>query len=371
MHEDYILDHLVDIAEKFTSPGRVLSVREFGSGNINATFLVTLDRKVDGHFILQRINTRVFRRPELVMQNMKRVTDHIRDRLLQAGGNDARRWEVPRVMTTRRGKDHWRGPDGSFWRAASFIENADTFDTVRDIGHAEETGYALGMFHNLISDLSPDRLFDTLEGFHILPRYLAHYNEVLDKKCTMKSPDMHYCLRFIDSRKRGAKVLEDARSTGKLVLRPIHGDPKVNNIMIDSATGKAAGIVDLDTVKPGLVQYDIGDCLRSGCNPLGEETEEGEAVRFETDLCEAILRGYISVAREFLAVQDYDHLYEAVRLITFELGLRFFTDFLEGNVYFRADHPEHNLARAITQFRLCESIESQKETIRSIVRNLR
>ena len=134
--------------------------------------------------------------------------------------------------------------------------------------------------------------------------------------------------------------------------------------MLDTATGRAVGLVDLDTVKPGLVHYDIGDCLRSGGNPLGEETEDWEMVRFEPELGRAMLHGYLSRARDFLTETDYAYLYDAIRLIAFELGLRFFTDYLAGNVYFKARHPEHNLARALVQFKLTESIESQETAIR-------
>lgn len=365
------MENLADIAEKFISSGRIISVRSFGKGNINKTYLTTIDSEREVHFILQRINTQVFHEPERIMQNMRVITGHIRERLRHTTFNNGRRWEVPRVIPSREGKDYWTDSDGSFWRALSYIENARTFDTVTDSNHAQEAGYALGMFHALISDLSPDRLVDTLEGFHILPRYLQHYDEVSSCRKSVQSQDVDFCLQFVSSRRACSGLLENARSEGKLVLRPIHGDPKVNNIMIDDETGDAVGIVDLDTVKPGLVQYDIGDCLRSVCNPLGEETEKWETVHFDPVLCGALLRGYISAARQFLTVHDYDYLYDAVRLITFELGLRFFTDFLEGNVYFRVISPEHNLARALVQFRLCESIESQKETICGIIRDLR
>ena len=365
------MDNVAAVAEKFTFSGKIVTVRDFGNGNINKTYLATLDSEGEGHFILQKINTRVFQKPELIMQNMQVVTGHISDRLRHSRISDGRRWEVPRIITTRQGNDCWIDSDGSFWRAISYIDNARTFDTVKDSNHAEEAGFALGTFHNLISDLSPDRLVDTLEGFHILPLYLHHFNEVLRHKSIVKSPEVDYCLQFVRSRTARSDILENARSEGRLLLRPIHGDPKVNNILIDNETGRAVGMVDLDTIKPGLVQYDIGDCLRSGCNPLGEETEKWETVRFEPDLCEAILRGYITVAREFLTGYDYDYLYDAVRLIAFELGLRFLTDFLEKNVYFKVKHPEQNLARALVQFRLVESIESRKETICDIVRDLR
>jgi Ser/Thr protein kinase RdoA (MazF antagonist) len=365
------LDNLVAIARKFKPLEKIIDIQEFGDGNINDTFLVTLESKEDKHFILQRINSKVFVQPELVMLNMRTVTEHVRQQLKRTPLKTGCRWEMPQVLLTQDEGDHWLDSDGSFWRAISFIENSRSFDTIKNIRQAREVGYALGMFHDLLSDLPPDRLADTLEGFHNTPRYLRHYDAVLTKHRTRKSPEMHYCLQFVSKRSVWAHVLENARARGKLHLRPIHGDPKVNNIMMDKATGQAISIVDLDTVKPGLVHYDIGDCLRSACNLTGEESNQLETVHFETDLCQAILKGYFSMANEFLTVNDYHYLYDAVRLIAFELGLRYFTDYLEGNVYFKVKRPEHNLVRALGQFKLTESIELQAPAIRAIIRDMR
>ena len=365
------MDHLLAAAKEFTSAGRVLEILEYGNGNVNDTFLVTVTGAAKPYFILQRLNLNVFRRPELVMGNLGIVSEHVRRRLALAPLRAGRRFEVPRVLLTREGQDHFIDPGGSFWRALSFIDAAETFDTVKDTGHAIEVGYALGRFHHLLSDLSPDHLSDTLPGFHITPGYLAHYDEVLERQGVRRSPEVNYGVRFVVERRAWAHVLEDATAQGRLRQRPIHGDPKVNNVMLDTATGQAVGMVDLDTVKPGLVHYDIGDCLRSGCNPLGEETEDWEAVRFEPELCRAMLTGYLSLAQDFLTGNDYAYLYDAIRLLTFELGLRFFTDYLAGNVYFKARHPEHNLVRALVQFKLTERIESQAATIGAIIRDLR
>lgn len=351
--------------------GRVIDIREYGHGNINNTYLVTMDITGEKHFILQRINTQVFRQPELVMLNMSVSTEYARMRLQQMKLREGRRWEIPRVLMAQDGRDHWLDPEGSFWRAVSFIEAAQSFDTIQDIRHAREVGYALGMFHTLLSDLPVNRLTDTLEGFHITPRYLQHYDDVLMKYRGGKSPGVNYCLQFVSRRSAWAHILETARQQGRLNLRPVHGDPKVNNILMDNSDGRAIGIVDLDTVKPGLVHYDIGDCLRSACNPLGEETGLLEEVGFDPDLCRAVLQGYLEMARGFLTENDFEYLFDSIRLIAFELGLRFFTDYLEGNVYFKVHGPEHNLARALVQFRLTESIELQEQAIRSIIRDLR
>ncbi len=363
------LDSLIAAAEQFTR-GKVADIREFGGGNINRTFLVTRDSGRVKRFILQRVNTRVFPRPELVMLNMRVTTGHIRRRLGVVSPGAGRRWEVPRVIRANDGNDHWRDPEGSFWRAISFIECSQSFLAIKDDDQAGEVGYALGFFHSLLSDLPPERLADTIQGFHVTPLYLMHYDEVVSKCPTPDSPEVNYCMRFVSARTASTHVLENARLRGRLFLRPIHGDPKVSNILMDTATGKAVSIVDLDTVKPGLVHYDIGDCLRSCCNTQGEEIEEWENVHFDTDLCRAVLRGYLLVAGGFLTANDLDYLYDSVRLIAFELGLRYFTDYLEGNVYFRVKGPEHNLWRALVQFRLTESIESQEAGIKTIIRDL-
>ncbi|MGK7934493.1 MAG: phosphotransferase enzyme family protein [Xenococcaceae cyanobacterium] len=357
------MNNLITIAERFKPQGKIIDIQEYGHGNINNTFLVTLDNSAEKHFILQRINTQVFSQPELVMQNICTFSDHVRQKLANNLDNNCYYWQVPYVLYTNSNQNHWRDREGSFWRAISFIDNAQSFDIIQDLDHAQEIGYGLGTFHNLISDLSIDKLADTLKGFHITPSYFQHYQEILETNKIKSSAEVSYCLKFIESRADCVNILENAKAQGRLQLRPIHGDPKINNIMMDKNTGKAIAMVDLDTVKPGLVHYDIGDCLRSGCNILGEETKDWEKVRFELEMAQAILQGYLSVAQDFLTKDDYEYLYDGIRLIAFELGLRFFTDYLEGDIYFKTKYPEHNLARALVQFKLTESIESQEREI--------
>ncbi len=367
--ETFERDRLLSIAEHFSHQGNITGIKPLGNGNINDTFLVSLDDLEQTRFVLQRINTKVFQHPERVMQNMYTFTEHVHAKLQDHPLN--RRWEVPRVILTKSGQDHWNTGDGSYWRAISFVEGSESFDIITDASHAEEVGYALGMFHTLISDLEPSKLTDTLEGFHITPGYLQHYETVLAQTSVAPSPEVEYGLNFVRDRAAWCSVLEDAKAQGKLPLRLMHGDPKVNNVMFDCATGKAVSVIDLDTVKPGLVHYDIGDCLRSGCNPMGEETADWQAVYFDVELCRGILTGYLSVAKTFLTDNDYAYLFDAMRLISFELGLRFFTDHLAGDVYFKVKYPGHNLARALVQFKLTESIETQETTIRQLIANLR
>lgn len=369
---DKTQETLIQIADQFHRQGTVITIEELGNGNVNDTYLVTLREEGEHYFVLQRVNTHVFRQPEQVMQNMLIFSNHM-DRRLKQGCPDLghRRWEVPQVLQARTSQNHWVEAEGAFWRAISFIGASESFDTITDLAHAREVGYGLGMFHNLISDLPVAELADTLAGFHITPAYLTQYHQVLAHTTVPQTPEVNYCLAFVRDRQAWAHVLEDAKAQGKLHLRPIHGDPKINNVMMDISTGQAIGLIDLDTVKPGLIHYDIGDCLRSGCNPLGEETKAWETVTFEPDRCEAILQGYGSVAHAFLTDYDYDYLYDAIRLIAFELGLRFFTDYLAGNIYFKTQYPTHNLDRALVQFKLTESIEAQASAIRAIIQAMR
>ena len=362
------MERISAIAERFKPAGTIASICELGDGIINDTYLVALTDTDIEHFVLQRINTNVFQQPELVMQNMRAFVQHARDRL--QANPFSRRWEVPDLLPAQAGQDYWRDGDGSCWRAIGYIGAAETFNTVRDSSHAREIGFGLGTFQNLVHDLPVDRLADTLEGFHITPRYLQQYDIVRATATLPRSPEIDFCLNFIEQRRHGVGVLEDAKAAGILQQRTIHGDPKVNNILFDSATGRAVALIDLDTVKPGLIHYDVGDCLRSGCNPLGSGAPDWQAVRFEVDLCREILQGYFAAAGEFLTAADLGFLYEAIRIIPFELGLRFFSDYLAGNVYFKVTDPEQNLRRALVQFQLSASIEAQAGALRKIVADL-
>jgi Ser/Thr protein kinase RdoA (MazF antagonist) len=361
------MDVFHPIAEKFVPRGQVIEVREYGNGNINDTFLVTTENAEREQFILQRINTYVFNHPHLIIENLRTYISHVERRLQMESAIPNRRWDVPRIRATNAGDDYHIDEQRNFWRAISFVKHAQTFDTAQSMEHAWEAGFALGYFHNLVSDLSVGTMHDTLEGFHILPTYLQNYDQVRTQNQKEKTPETRYCHRFIAERRNWAAILEEAKSAGRLSMRVVHGDPKINNIMICNDTGQAVSIIDLDTVKPGLVHYDIGDCLRSSCNPLGEDSLDFGNIRFDTDLAQAILKGYISVAQYFLTENDFAYIYPAIRLLAFETGLRFFQDYLAGNVYFKVRHPEHNLERAIVQFKLTESIEAQEKSIRKII----
>ena len=363
---------LETIAGLFHPPEQITGISQLGSGNVNDTFLVTLNRSASRQaFVMQRLNTDVFDKPELVMRNLLRLGIHVEQRLAQQPPElTGRRWEVPKVLPTLDADGHWVEHQGEFWRSITYIGAATTTDVIQDDIHARELGYGLGMFHHLISDLPTNELADTLENFHITPAYLADFDAVRTDAAGQMTPRLQEALNFIENRREGIDVLEQACARGELKRRPIHGDPKINNVMIDESTGHAVGLIDLDTVKPGLVHYDIGDCLRSCCNRLGEETREPENVRFDLGLCRSILQGYLAIGRSFLTPDDFRYLPDCIRLIPLELGLRFLTDHLEGDHYFRTDRADHNLDRALVQFALTRSIEQQWSALQDLVREL-
>jgi Ser/Thr protein kinase RdoA (MazF antagonist) len=319
-------------------------------------------------YLLQRINQHVFPRPEWVMANLRLLQGHMARKLVVLG--DARPWALPAAVCTPAGVDHVYDSDGEFWRLQHFVAGCRSYAEVRDLHHAAQAGAAIGRFHHLIADLEPDCLHDTLVGFHVTPRYLADYQRHLAVWTEMApSAEEQFCLDFIAARQGQVGLLEEALSRDELHLRPIHGDPKVDNILIESATDQAIAVIDLDTAKPGLIHYDIGDMLRSGCNPLGELTPDWQAVRFETELCQTMLSAYCGEAAPILTDADYAYMGDAIWLLTFEMGLRFFSDYLNGNIYFNVA-PAVNLRRALVQLQLAASIETQAAAIEKIVRGL-
>ncbi|VGO15754.1 N-acetylhexosamine 1-kinase [Pontiella desulfatans] len=360
------------IAEQFEVSGQLASIRPTGSGNVNDTYLAVFRTHFsEERIIVQRVNSHVFAQPEWIMENMSILTNHCHKQLQSESATADRIWQLPRIVPCRDGQDFFRDGQGDFWRALTLIASAKSYDVAQSAEHAFEIGTVLGQFHRLVSGMNPLSLRDTLPGFHETPKYLELYDAVIQtpaaKELAESSMEVRNLQRFVEERREFASVLQDALDHGELELRLIHGDPKISNVMIDDDTGKGTAIIDLDTAKPGLIHYDFGDALRSLCNRSGEETGELGKVVFDLDLCEAFVRGYIAYARDFLTDNDKKYLYDSIRLITFELGLRFFQDYLADNRYFKVKTPEQNLQRAKVQFRLCESIETRRRQIKEVL----
>ena len=362
------------IARQFCPTVCISRISPLGHGHINDTFLVELESSssvpiregLGDRFVLQRINDTVFPEPELVIRNMRRFLDCVQESLQRSPMVAGRRWEVP-VLLTSGTQDFYRDADQKIWRAMSFIAKSRSRDQLESVAQAQEVGFALGTFHRLVQQLPAAQLADTLPGFHITPQYLAQFDQVHQRSQRSQTPELMYGLEAIAQRRQWASVLETAKAKGILQDRIIHGDPKINNILFDAEGHQAIAFVDLDTVKPGLLHYDIGDCVRSACNLLGGSTREFDLVRFDLPLCRSLLAGYLSQAKSFLSQGEREYLFEAIRLLPFELGLRYITDYLDGDRYFKVSYPTQNLDRAMVQFKLLESVEQQETVIRDAI----
>jgi hypothetical protein len=364
---------LSNLVQEFDVGGRLVTVMPTGNGNVNDTYLAIFRNTFEEYqVILQRINTKVFPDPALIMNNLRKVTAHVHQKLEKDCERADRVWQMPKIVKTRHGNDFFVDNANGFWRVITKIPSATAFDEAQGVEHARECGTVLGYFHWLLSDISHEGVADPLPGFHITSGYLAAYDRVLEevpeaKRRLSASMEARRMAAFVEKRREFATVLQKALVCGELQKRMMHGDPKVNNIMIDDFTGKGSAMIDLDTISPGLVHYDFGDAIRSICNPAGEEETNLSKVYLDLELCEAFCMGYLEQAEMFMCSADKNYLYDAVRLITFELGLRFFQDFLAGDIYFKTSFPEQNLHRARVQFTLCESIEVRESMLRKLL----
>jgi len=303
-------------------------------------------------YVLQRLNPNVFPDPGLVQDNLCTVTRHLQTQLQQTDKD----FIILRVLRNPEKVGSYIAPDGSWWRLLSYIDDSLALNTVSTAEQAREIGHGLGLFHQLTSSLPPSFLPDTLPGFHITPLYLKQYDALLPTAQDCAAAD---CLDFIDDRRQDVSLLENARKQGTVRQQVIHGDPKVANFLFSRDGSRVISLIDLDTVKPGLLLHDIGDCLRSCCNRSGEEVQTPGDVVFAPELFTAMLEGYFCYASNLLTVTDKRLIVDSVRLISFELGLRFYTDHLAGDRYFKVDYPGQNLFRARVQFALVRSIECQ------------
>jgi Ser/Thr protein kinase RdoA (MazF antagonist) len=351
-------------AQAFAVGGAVREVRPHGRGLINDTFLVAFSGGHAARAILQRINRRVFPDPGRIMENLRVLLDHVARRQQNTTGRDLR---FPAILPARDGRDYFVDDAGDFWRALSYLEDTRPLDTLRDPHTAGEIGYALGRFHELTRDIDTRRLHLTRPGFHVTPRYFERFEEACARRAGAADAELEDSLAFAAARRSIVSALEDARRAGTLPPRVVHGDPKLDNVLFDESGRHAVSLVDLDTVQPGLLLTDLGDCLRSCCNPAGESPSDPAEARFDLELCRALLDRYFAETRGLLGAGELRLLPLAIRLIPFELGLRFLTDHLEGDRYFKIDRPGHNLWRARTQFRLVASIEQQAGDIEDLI----
>jgi aminoglycoside phosphotransferase (APT) family kinase protein len=352
------------VSGQFQIAGEFVSATPYGSGHINDTFCAVY-RHAGGtaRYVHQQINHHVFRDPAALLDNIARVTAHIRGKLANEPDVDRR---VLTLVPAKTGGHLHRDDRGNYWRTYRFIEGAHTNDTVQSPQQAYQAARAFGRFQALVADLPAPRLHDTVADFHHTPKRFAALEEAIARDAVNRGREAAPEIAFALSRKSLTSRLLEAG----LPERVTHNDTKFNNVMLDDRTGEGICVVDLDTVMPGLALYDFGDMVRTTTSPAAEDEQDLRKVAMQFPMFKALVRGYLSSAGNFLTPAETRYLAFAGKLITFEIGVRFLTDFLAGDTYFKVHRPGNNLDRCRTQFRLVESIERQEEEMNRLVDRL-
>lgn len=361
---------LRDICSNFLVYGDFLVAAPFGTGHINDTYQLTYDQGgIRLHYTLQRINRNVFRNPGEVMDNIERITDHLL-RKIRAKNLETKKRTL-RLLRTGDGASFVTDASGDCWRAYVFVENARSYDVLEQPRQAFEIARAFGEFQNDLVDLPGERLFETIPDFHNTPKRVETFEEAVRADRMGRAKDVSREIDFVLSRRDDAGRLLKLNAEGAIPERITHNDTKCNNILIDDQSGHGICVIDLDTVMPGLSLYDFGDIIRAGVNPAEEDETNLDKVEMRFDMYEAALEGFLSSADGFLTDAEREHLPFAGKLITFETGMRFLTDHLNGDVYFKIRHPGHNLERCRCQFKLVESLEKNMDRMKSLLRRPR
>ena len=353
----------------FDFPGELTGCSEIKTGHINRTYrLAFSDGGAKREYLLQRINTFAFKKPEEVMENVTLVTEHLR-RASEARGQDPDN-RVLRVIPTREGRPLLYDDSDGAWRAYNFIARAHSVDRVESPAQFEIVGRAFGDFQNMLSDFPIARLHDTIPYFHDTVRRLENFEASVAGDPARRAADAAAEIAFVRQRREAMGRIVGMIADGTLPLRVTHNDTKCNNVMVDDATGEALCVVDLDTVMAGSALYDFGDAIRFGASTATEDERDLSKVRLDMDLFRAFSEGFISRTARGLQPVELENLALGALVMTFEVGLRFLTDYLDGDVYFRTACPEHNLVRARCQFRLLQDMEAHRDEMDAIVRDL-
>ncbi|MGI6335744.1 MAG: phosphotransferase enzyme family protein [Eubacteriales bacterium] len=338
--------------------GTLLRYERYGSGHINDTFAVYFcGNGKTWRYILQRINTDIFTDVDALMENIAGVTSYLR-REIEARGGDYTR-ETLNVVPTRDGKSYYRDTTGGAWRGYLFIEGAKTYDTVKDPKDFYNAARAFGKFQNLLQSYPAATLHETIVQFHDTAKRYRDFEAAVAADIKGRAKDVQPEIEFVRAREKDTHVLVDMLASGELPLKVTHNDTKLNNVMIDDKTGEGIAVIDLDTVMPGLSVYDFGDSIRFGASTAAEDEKDLNKVWMDIKLYEIYLRGFLETAGDGLTANEIQMLPMGSKLMTLECGMRFLTDYLSGDVYFRLHYPEQNLDRCRTQFKLVADMERQ------------
>ena len=359
---------LKEAIANFNYFGRLKACEPFGSGHINDTYRLTFEigDMGDVYVILQRMNREIFKKPVELMENIVGVTSHLRKKIIKAGGDPER--ETLNVILAKDGKAYYVDSMGEYWRSFKYITEATSYDLVEKPEDFYESAVAFGHFQRMLADYPAETLHETIEGFHDTKARLRAFKEAVEKDVCGRAASVQKEIDFVLSHEDTANVFGDLLEKGELPIRVTHNDTKLNNIMIDNTTRKGICVIDLDTVMPGLAMNDFGDSIRFGASTAEEDEQDLSKVSCSMELFELYVKGFLEGCAGSLTDKEVEMLPMGAKVMTYECGMRFLADYLEGDHYFKIHREDHNLDRARTQFKLVADMESKWDTMAEIVR---
>lgn len=350
--------------------GSVTAHIRYGHGHINDTFYVrTMAEDGEHRYILQRMNQEVFKDPVSLMKNIVGVTSFLREQIIKEGGDPLR--ETLNVVPTKTGEEYFVDSDGNYWRAYLFISDATCYDAVEKPEDFYQSAKAFGRFQRQLSGYPAEELTETIPNFHNTPSRIEALKQAVKDDVCGRAASVKDEIQFVLDRAGEAGIAMDMVGDGRLPLRVTHNDTKLNNIMIDDATGEALCIIDLDTIMPGLSIFDYGDSIRFGANTAAEDEPDASKAKLSLPLFDIYTKGFLEGCKGSLTDAEVDMLPMGARIMTYECGTRFLTDYLQGDVYFKIARENHNLDRCHTQFALVEDMEKHWEEMKAIVEKYR
>lgn len=353
-----------ETVQKFSISGKAKEILPYGSGHINDTYLVTMEE--GKRYILQRMNTEIFKNPEELMENICGVTAHLRRKIIERGGNPAR--ETLNVIPAKDGRPYLKLREKEYYRMYDFVEDAVSLDAVRSPEDFYESAVSFGHFQAMLADYPARKLHETIPDFHNTVKRFQAFKQALEADVCHRAAMAVEEIDFAAAREEQTHLLVDRIKSGELPLRVTHNDTKLNNIMIDRATGKGICVIDLDTVMPGSVLYDFGDSIRFGANTGEEDEKDLSKISLSLELFETYVKGYLEGCGGSLTRTELELLPMGAKMMTLECGIRFLTDYLQGDTYFKIHREGHNLDRCRTQFALVADMERKWAQMQEIVR---
>jgi len=360
--------NLKEIFEYFDADGTFLKGEPYGSGHIHDTFRIETIESEKDDYILQRLNNRIFKNIPELQHNIERVTIHLRNKLSSIPGSDIKR-ECLRLIPSCEGKTWIVDNDGNYWRMYIFISNHHSFNVVDSADKAFEGGKAIGRFQAMLSDMPGGPLFETIPSFHDIEKRLEAFFIKVKENPVGRVKSVKGEIDQISRRTEEMKIILRLGKQGKIPLRITHNDTKFNNILLDE-NNKALCVIDLDTVMPGYIHYDFGDAIRTAANTASEDEDDLSKVKMDIKLFKAYAEGYLSETLETLNNTEIEYLAFAPKLITYTIAVRFLTDYIDGDNYFKIHHKLHNLQRTKAQLSLVMSMEEQYDEMKRIIKNL-